>query len=110
MPYLVTAAASTGLAALLAGQDFSGENLMQMFLTVGAPAMLGQAVVKAVQGDKAPRTSGEKLLAAAAGGGVAVALMIASGALPATVDGETLTLVALIGAGVYVGEFVYKSQ
>jgi len=60
-------------------------------------------VVTAV--DPNPGTTMEdKLFKAAAGGAVAVVAMIMSGALPAVVDRETLTLAGLLSAGIYVGD------
>lgn len=100
---LVSAATSTVFAYVLSGQDFNVNNIAQLALTVGAPTIMGQMIVNVVDGGK---TATEPLFRAVAGGGIAVVLMIAAGALPAVVDTETLMLVGTVSAGIYVGELI----
>lgn len=76
---------------------------LDTLLTVGAPTAVGILSVNALEsGD----TGGDKLVPAVLAGGIAVALMISVGALPATVDMQTLGLVGICAGGAFVGDNV----
>jgi len=102
---LISAAVSSGIAAFLSTGEFSlvMESLPQTLVTVGAPSAMGQLVVSAVDPNPG-QTPADKLFKAAAGGAVAVSLMMLGGALPMIVDRETLSLVGTMAVGVYVGD------
>ncbi len=104
---LVSAAVSTVIAAYATSGQFSmiADSFMSTFVSVGAPAAVGQLIVTAIDPSPSDSMSG-KMFKSLVGGGAAVALMITSGALPAIVDTQTLTLVAILGTGIYVGDMI----
>lgn len=76
---------------------------LDTLLTVGAPTAVGILAVNALE---AGEDSTNKLVSSVLAGGIAVALMISVGALPATVDMQTMGLVAICAGGAYVGDNV----
>lgn len=101
--FLIAALVSSGLAHFLGGAEFSLQSLVGSFITVGGPTILGEIIVQGIDPAK-PTTAGERIVKAGFAGAAAVGLMIMSGALPALVDGQTASMVGLVGAGVFVGE------
>lgn len=102
---LVSALTSSFISAYLTTGEFSAtfETLPGVMMSVGAPAAIGQLIVTAVDPSPPKDTQGQ-LFKAVVGGSAGVAFMIASGALPAVVDTQTLSLVGVLSLGIYVGD------
>jgi len=99
---IVGAVAASAIASLVnngldAGALLPG--ITDALLTVGAPTALGMAIVGAI--DKDPKTG--VWVKSGLAGTFAVGLMIAVGALPATVDMQTIALIGICAGGAAIG-------
>jgi hypothetical protein len=79
--------------------------VLDTLLTVGAPTAVGILAVNALDSE----AESKPLIASLLAGSIGVAAMISVGALPATVDAQTLALIAICGSGAYVAEWIAKT-
>ena len=76
-------------------------------LTVGAPTAVGILAVRAL--DQQGTIKNNPMIGSLVAGGISVGLMIAVGALPATVDSQTLALIAICGGGAYIPLWLFPN-
>lgn len=95
-----------GSAAVIASfvNNGVGDQLLpgikDVLLTVGAPTAVGILAVRAL--DTQGTINKNPMIGSLLAGGISVGLMIAVGALPATVDSQTLALIVICGGGAYI--------
>lgn len=99
---LVAGLVSSTVAALInGGLDFGQllPGVTDALLTVGAPTVVGIMAVNALDSTTNPSSPAVKSLLA---GTFAVATMLAVGALPATIDLQTIYLIGICASGPYL--------
>jgi len=93
--------------AIIGAVNMAEGNFVESFqlglMGVGLPTAASSLIVDALDTKGSYDDSTYKAIFS---GTLAVGLMIATGAMPSTVDSQTVALIAICAAGVYVGEVI----
>jgi hypothetical protein len=112
----VAIASASGVATLaqtffMAGEEGAASGLFQNVIQIGAPVALGAAVANLLHNPTKPgeKAGSEYLMRLAIGGGVTVGILMLAGVITPGLDVGTLSLVALTGGSIVVGDMLALS-